>query len=186
MKEDVTKKPGRLKKNVDKNPNPVVGSSHQGANQMPTKGRRERVPLQGAARLTLPQRPGFFRYWAGEFSNVDPERSGKLNDFLNAGYTFIQEKGLYTGTERVDDSTALDSRVTKNGGGGTTLYAMEIPLEYYNADQLAKMERVDKTERDIKSRLESGSGRAYGQVTLRHGVARVPKGGGGSGSINDD
>lgn len=175
MKDDVTKKPGRPKKIIDKNPESVVASTHQGAN-LPTNGRRKRVPVQGADRLSLPQRPGFSRRWVREYTNIEPERSGRIQRFLEAGYSFIQEKGLSVGAERAGDSTALDSRVTKDGGSGITLYAMEIPQEYYDEDQAAKMEQVDRVERDIKSRLENDSGNAYGKVSISHGISRVPKG----------
>lgn len=180
MKDDVTKKPaGRPKKNIDKTPVPSVDSSHQGANQTPTNTRRKRIPVQGGNRLELPKRPGFVRRWVHEDSRIDPEKSGRIQKFLDAWWTFITEKGLYTGAERASDSSQMDSRVTKDGGGGITLYAMEIPQEYYDEDQAAKMEQVDRLERDIKSRLQNETGdSSYGKVSISHGISRIPKGGG--------
>lgn len=73
--------------------------------------------------------PGFHGHW---FS-TDP---GRIDMALAAGYRFKTKDG-HTYSATIHEN-GIDSRVSKPGGGGITLYFMEIPLDLYEADQRAK------------------------------------------------
>lgn len=64
-------------------------------------------------------------------------KPGRIDEARLAGYAFVNKSGkVFSDVEVTGNS--LDSRVSKPGGGGVTLYLMVIRKELYEADQLAK------------------------------------------------
>lgn len=98
---------------------------------------RERVPF-GSQRMKLqfPQRPGFVRH----LFNDEP---GRIQDALNAGYVHVKDETTGKPTTRIVG--------VAREGGGLFGYLMEIPEEFYNADQALKMEPLDAFDAAIRS-----------------------------------
>ena len=120
----------------------------------PTK-RPKRTPLGARNILTYEgkQDPGFVY----RFIN---DKEGRLKRAQEAGYEFVMgdEK---IGDKRVAEGTAIDSRISKPVGNGTTGFLMRIPKEYYQEDQDAKQASVDATEEAMKPE-QSNIKKAYG------------------------
>lgn len=94
----------------------------------------------------------------------------RLQDFLDAGYVFVEKKEIKSYGERtVETSSGLDSRVTKPGGRGITLYLMKQPMAYAIEDQKAKDREVDRTEEGIRKTAKDSAD--YGKVTLKRNQA---------------
>jgi len=98
------------------------------------------------------------------------DRDDRIAMFLDAGYEFVPKSVKNSSVDKtVDSSSGLDSRMTKPGGKGKTLYLMQLPKKFFNEDQLAKQKEIDDTERAI---YDPGAGGAvdenvdYGQVSL--------------------
>lgn len=76
------------------------------------------------------------------YANKRPDRyyryclESKLDTYTDAGYQF-EHKGK-AGDPRVSDGSPLDTRVSRNGGGGERLYLMWLPMELREQDVAAK------------------------------------------------
>jgi len=91
------------------------------------------------------------------FGNLDPDfvyrvvndKDSRLKDAQAAGYEFVvsDEK---LGDIRVAEGSSMDSRVAKPVGGGVTGYLMRIPKEFYDEDQTAKYDKINKSEEAMK------------------------------------
>ena len=79
------------------------------------------------------------------------DSTGRISAALDAGWDFVYKDGIErTGDiSGVQEGGDIGSRVSKPAGGGVVTYLMEIPLDLYRADQLAKQSRVDATETDM-------------------------------------
>lgn len=112
------------------------------APQRKLEGRAERIPLGVRKQKLLAEiREGYVGRWV----NDDGDR---INQALQGGYTFVAKDGVAAS----DDPGSRISRIvgTKAGGGSLSAYLMEIPKEWYDADQLAKRQGIDATESLIK------------------------------------
>ncbi len=95
------------------------------------------------------------------------DQDGRLADFLAGGYTFVTRDQIHSaGEDTVETSKGQDSRITKAGGRGITLYLMRIPRNLYDEDQAVKAKEVDQIEKTMKS---PGPG-TYGSVKIESDV----------------
>ena len=99
-------------------------------------GRKKRVPLGTRDRLRYPKRKGYTR----RVFNDDHDR---IQRALDAGYEFVTEPDLPGGDPQVGDASQMGKKVSKEVGSGIKGYLMEIPDEYYEEDQKAKMDKID-------------------------------------------
>jgi len=114
---------------------------------------------------------GHHGHWA---ANVP---AGRIDMLRRAGYNFVTKDSNSVYSDHVTEN-GIDSRVSKSGSDGVTLYLMSIPLELYEADQEAKNARnVEQTDSifgkqrndpDFFSRDEHGNDRPASQ-----GIGRV-------------
>lgn len=120
--------------------------------------RTKRVPVGKANRLVAATREGFKRRWVSAVED-------RIDVFLAAGYNFVHNTGSEDkSVSRTQDASSMDSRVSKQVGSGTLAYLMEIPLEYYIADQLEKQKEVDEIDQAIKGQGKDRLGHAaYGE-----------------------
>lgn len=91
----------------------------------------DRVPLGSAARrLSAPTREGYKRRW------ID-DRPGRIDRAKKGGWTHVN-----------DEMGRPECRIASvgEGGGGLNTYLMEIPEEWWMADQAAKQRQQDATE----------------------------------------
>jgi hypothetical protein len=86
------------------------------------------------------------------------DKDDRLKNALEGGYEFINSK------EKLDDPIvgeggAIDSRVSKPVGKGTTGFLMRIKREWYEEDQKLKQQRVDSSEQAMKPKATTVSDR---------------------------
>jgi len=98
----------------------------------------ERVPMHiqrmGGNNSDVPA--GFHGHW------VNDGVAGRVDKMLLAGYTFARKDGKYHANP--SEGNGIDSRISRPGGGGATLYLMIIPLEIYEQDEKAKQAVADE------------------------------------------
>lgn len=104
--------------------------------------RLERVPVGAANKLDFSGMDPAYRY------RVVNDRPGRIPMFQKAGWEFC-----YTESRNfsdVNETTAMDSRVSLDLGGGDKGYLMRIKSELFDEDQAAKIEGVKNIERAMK------------------------------------
>ena len=102
----------------------------------------KRVPM-GSARNILPVHDtpdGYVDRWI-------KDSPGRLEKALKSGREFVREATV--GDRQVDRGSSVGA-VVHNDNDGTPLYLMRIPKEYYDEDQKAKQEVVDKKEDGLR------------------------------------
>ncbi len=89
----------------------------------------------------------------------------RIQAFLDGGYEFVPKSEIQSAGERTaETSSGLDSRVSKPGGRGVTLYLMRLPRKFYLEDRAAKDAEIDRTEEGLK-KAPKGEGN-YGKVKI--------------------
>jgi hypothetical protein len=112
----------------------------------------------GANILTVDnQEPGYHYYWASDSQDIP----GGIKRFLDAGYTFVTDP-TKVGDPTVNQSSGIGSAVSINGGRGTRLYLMRIPLEWYNEDQQKMEDQIKELEMTMRQPKEG----EYGKVKM--------------------
>ncbi len=95
------------------------------------------------------------------------DQDGRLATFLEGGYEFVTRDMISSaGEATVETSKGLDSRVTKPGGLGVTLYLMRIPKNLYDEDQATKARNVDQIEKSMRA-PQPGT---YGSVKIESDI----------------
>ena len=120
---------------------------------------RKRVPLGTRNRLRYPKRKGFRR----RVFNDDHDR---LQRALEAGWEFVKDPKLTGGTLRAGDASRMGQKVSKDVGDGMKGFLMEIPDEYYEADQKVKQDEIDLQETYMKRKRTDGVSDLYGRVQI--------------------
>ena len=111
--------------------------------------RPERTPLGQRNRLTFKgQDPAYHYRWLND-------KDDRLQMALEGGYDFVYGDANLAGDSRLE-STPLDGRISKPAGNGVQTYLMRIPKEFYEADQKAKMQRIDASEATMKPDQSKG------------------------------
>lgn len=87
----------------------------------------------------------------------------RLQYCLEAGYEFVDKKGLEAGDKTVESARGTDSIMKKGVGQGVVAYLMRIPIELYKQDQSLKQLEVDRLEAGLKAPKVEGS---YGKVEV--------------------
>lgn len=126
------------------------------------KDRKKRVPV-GKRKLSMTPDPTLIpKDCVGRWVN---DVAGNLQRFLDGGYVFattnkrnVKDK---VGEDVDNENTSIDSRVSKivdksarTNSDPVRAYLMYIKKEYYEEDQISKMEDVDKIDRQIKNPIE--------------------------------
>jgi hypothetical protein len=120
--------------------------------------RANRVPVGAGDKLALAgQDPNYFYRWVND-------TPGRLKRYLDASYEFCTEVVRESDKGIAEGGTA-DTRVTANAGQGLTSYAMRIPLWLYNEDQEAKLEKIRKTEDQMRNKNPDPKRGVYGGLS---------------------
>lgn len=122
--------------------------------------RPSRVPVSGPRDvLTVADKdPNYHYRWVND-------TPGRIDRFLNGGYEYVQKAGEI-GQNTVDRGSKLGSVVTRSVGGILTAVLMRIPREWYDEDQEAKQDEIDRLEDSM--RQEATQDR-YGSLTIETG-----------------
>lgn len=123
--------------------------------------KRKRIPISDQRdQLGVAGLPEGFKFrWVADVP-------GRINKFLTAGYSFVQNDGnRIVGEEGINWRKPKFSLVTRGGGKGVELFLMGIPLEFYTEDMAAKELKIKEMEASIYRRVnEAGGGNFYGKV----------------------
>lgn len=121
------------------------------------EGRKKRIPLGvPRSKLNAPQRQGYYR----RFIN---DTVGRITGAISGGYNFVsktdlnrRQKGM-TGDDFKQGEAERRLVGRQEGGEPLFAYLMEIPLEWYEADQKEKMDAILETEAVMKRGPEEGN-----------------------------
>jgi hypothetical protein len=84
-----------------------------------------------------------------------------------AGYENVATSEIPSwGVADVDSAGSDSSLVSMPVGHGTIAYLMKQPMEFYEEDQKAMADLVDRREGDMKKSLNSGDNGTYGEVKI--------------------
>ena len=109
----------------------------------PVSPERVRKPLgRQTQKLDSSERPGFHRHWFND------ERD-RIKEALEAGYAYVKD------AEGKPMSKVVG---TKKEGGPLTAYRMELPLEWYDQDQNAKVVARRQRQHDMQSGVTATGG----------------------------
>ena len=130
------------------------------AEQVARRNRRSRSPIDGRRNILTVKglTPGMIGRWVDN----TPERVEQL---LEQGYDFVREN-VQVGDLSIDGGAKMGATVTKRVGGGKESILMQIPEDWYKADQAEKQKIVDKREAAILGEGKKGS-EFYGKVTAQ-------------------
>jgi len=119
--------------------------------------RPTRVPVSGPRDLlTVADRdPNYVYRWVND-------TPGRVERFKTGGYECVEDAGEI-GQSTVDRGSRLGSVVTRSVGGAVTAVLMRISREWYDEDQAAKMDEIDRLEESM--RQEALQDR-YGTLTI--------------------
>jgi hypothetical protein len=112
-----------------------------------------RVPVDGNRDvLTVYNKdPSFMYRWVKDAGHT----GSRVQRFINAGYDFVsKDSGVKVGQTNVYTVENIGSIVTQPAGEGEFLFLMSIPKEWYEEDQKAKSNEIDKTEAQIERKRD--------------------------------
>ncbi len=124
--------------------------------------RPTRVPLHQQNVFTAENRAGFKRMWVNE-------APGLVDSYKTAGWELVLQKDMSTNDGQIQFESQMDSvvrRVVNRDihANWKTAVLMEIPLEWYEADQKAEQQLIDDQEKAwLKKSTNSNE---YGDITL--------------------
>lgn len=128
--------------------NPVGRPKEGKSRAISTARPGERVPLHRQNIIHADTRPGYVRRLVNDTDD-------RIERFQKAGWCPVE--GEQIGDEHAGDPSSLGSVSVKSVGSGMKAILMEIPEEYYNADQADKQSKVnmleEAMEQDIKNKL---------------------------------
>jgi hypothetical protein len=110
--------------------------------------RPERIPLHRQNLIHADTRAGYVRRLVNDTDD-------RIERFKIAGWTPVE--GEQVGDPHAGDPSSVGSMTVKSVGAGTKAVLMEIPEEYYQADQKEKSAKVnaleEAMEQDVKDKL---------------------------------
>lgn len=127
------------------------------AEQLARRSRRSRSPIDGRRNVLTVKglSPGMIGRWVEN----TPDR---VEDLMDQGYETVRHP-VQIGDRSIDLGAPMGSVVTKRAGGGRELILMQIPKEWYEADQREKQAVVD--EREVATKAGTDTKNFYGEVT---------------------
>jgi len=135
-----------------------VGKATPSPEAIARRNRRVRSPIDGRRNILTVK--GLAPGMVGRWVDNTPERVDQL---LDRGYEVVREK-VQVGDMSADNGSQMGSAITKRTGGGKESILMQIPEEWYNADQLEKQKIVDEREKATISGEKASN--YYGKVEV--------------------
>lgn len=134
----------------------AINSEERAAN------RPKRVPLheQRQQRLKAPERTGFKRHWFNDIHD-------RLQSAYLAGWEHVVNSNIQVGEGSSKDEKNLGATVSRDVGG-IRAYLMEIPIELWQEDQMAKI-AARKLNRNNVTKIKKSEGQ-YSPTHSEHSV----------------
>ena len=123
------------------------------------ENRRQRIPVSAPRNILTfdNQDPKYVYRWVHDVED-------RIARHSSAGYVMVHNDGK-VGEETVNTTDGLsDSVVSIPAGGGTNLFLMAIPKEYYDEDFQRKMEMVSHTEEATQEALNEQN--RFGNINI--------------------
>ncbi len=127
--------------------------------ERPSRSEKKRIPVSGSNRDLLGVVGKDENYVYRWVNGTD----SRIMRFKEGGWDLV-EHNVTVGERSSDTAASTSSLITKDGGKGVTLYLMRILRDFYDEDQVAKRNRINKTEDTMKRSLNSGQDGTYGKV----------------------
>ena len=161
MTENIKAQIGAIKKEVRAETKPVasvekVGQAQPSAEAIARRARRTRSPIDGRRNILTVK--GLAPGMVGRWVDNTPERMEQL---MERGYEPVRQP-VQVGDVSIDSGAKIGAVTTKRVGGGREQILMQIPEEWYDADQAEKQKIVDA--REAATRQEDKSQNFYGKV----------------------
>jgi hypothetical protein len=121
------------------------------------RGRTRRTPIGTRNVLTVAGKDPNYVY------RIVNDSGDRINEFLEAGYELVPEDSVKVGDKRVNKASSEGSNAQISVGQGQKAFVMRIRKEWYQEDQAAKQERVDRLEATIKDKALDGT---YGKLEI--------------------
>jgi hypothetical protein len=119
--------------------------------------RVRRNPVEGRNKLRVKgEKPGFVY-------RIVNDRDDNIHDFLERGWEIDTDEDIRVGDSRVDQDSRLGKVRMISVGGGMKAVLMRIRQDWYDEDQAAKQEYVDKSEQAMRPNPNEGT---YGKVDI--------------------
>jgi len=136
-----------------------TGEAKPSADAIARRNRRVRSPIDGRRNVLTVKGldPGMVGRWVIN----DPDRVDAL---MEHGYEPVRKK-VQVGDLSIDQGSNVGAVVTKRVGGGKESILMQIPEEWYKADQKEKQKIVNDREKMIHGQ-DKAKGNYYGGVEL--------------------
>lgn len=123
--------------------------------------RPKRTPIGSRNVLTLVGKKPGYTY------RIVNDSGDRISQFIDAGYEFVDAADIQVGDRRVDKASPEGTKAQVSVGKGDKAFVMCIKDEYYQEDQAAKQEQVNKLEQSIKQIASQKAD--YGTVTIDGG-----------------
>lgn len=91
------------------------------------------------------------------------DKGDRIQQFLDAGYDFVEAKTVQVGESRLGTPSAEGSQAQVGVGGGTKAFVMRIREDWFEEDKAAKQAHVLATEEATKQKALDGN---YGELKI--------------------
>lgn len=136
----------------ENSPDKAIAKAPQGRVRRTPVGRRNVLTLTG-------KEPGY------EYRFVN-DTGDRVQQFLDAGYEFVEAKSVQVGDARIGRPSAEGTNAQASVGQGVRAYAMRIREDWYDEDQAAKQAHVKAIEEATKEKALDGT---YGKLEIVRG-----------------
>ena len=110
---------------------------------------RKRVKLGTRNILSAPQKPGFVRRFVNDTGD-------RVQLFKEAGWNTVDDVNQ-VGDPKLGTASSIGSGANPHVGGGQRAVLMEIPEEFYLADQAEAQAEITKVENEMKRNSKTAS-----------------------------
>lgn len=129
-------------------------------------GRPKRTPIGARNKLTVAGKDPDYEY------RIVNDAGDRIGQFMEAGWELVDASAVKVGDRRVDVASSEGSKAQISVGGGTKAFVMRIKKEWYQEDQAAKQEQVDRIEQSMHQEARKDT---YGELRVKSTLSRESK-----------
>jgi len=121
------------------------------------ESRVKRTPIGTRSVLTVAGKDANYVY------RIINDSGDRVQDFLEAGYELVKGDSVKVGDKKVNKTSSEGSVSQVSVGQGQKAFVVRIKKEWYEEDQAAKQEHVDRLEASTKAKALDGT---YGKLEI--------------------